>query len=78
MKTFTNFSEALNHFRESGGAMTFSLKHFPYESDTWYVGETDEIHEMTEADPYFATEHALFTGGLTPDQITAELADWED
>ena len=78
MNTYTDFSQALADFRQSGGAMTFSPAHFNRESDTWYVGATDEIQEMSEANPYFCTENALFAGGLTPDEITVELRDWED
>lgn len=69
MKSYTTFTEALADFRLSGGAMNF------YDG-VFQVGDLEEIAEVVTGTAKEATAEALRVGGLSDEQIAAELADW--
>lgn len=73
---YDNFADALSEFRLSGGAMCFASA----TSDDAASWEVTHAEELTECfmDPRAATENALREGGMTDEQVTAELADWQD
>lgn len=78
MKTFNNFGEALAEMRLYGGAMSVSQNNIMLESDTWFVGDYDEIAEIITGTVREATETALTAGGMSPTQIQAELTGWTE
>jgi predicted phosphoadenosine phosphosulfate sulfurtransferase len=87
MKQYTNFSEALEVFRNDGGAMYYVKPHtFTTETgkqsapESWYVGDPDKITEMIPANCTLkeASEYALSKGGMTEEQIAKEMEEWVD
>ena len=73
MKSYKVFDEALEEFRNSGGAMNYDQF-----SQQWSVGEYGEMVDFAETTPREQTEYALLQGGFTGEQIAIELSDWED
>jgi len=77
VRELATFSEALAALRESGGAMHYRQA-TRQEPSYWIVGPCDEIAETTGYSPHKCTVNALRRGGMSDEQITAELAAWED
>ena len=71
MKTFGLFEDALEEFRQSGGAMNYDQH-----SKTWAVGEYEEIAELSDYSPRVQTVFALYAGEFTDEMVDSELADW--
>jgi hypothetical protein len=76
MKYYSDFDQALTEFRESGGAML-------YDEPGWHVGDAVEITEMVNWDGDAktlrdVTEYALEMGKLTGEEISRELAYWQE
>lgn len=78
MKSFTEFSNALEEWRNYGGAMSYSqpVGNIP---GVWFVGEYQEIEEINEnVTPKIQTEIALEKGGLSRVLIEMEMEYWHD
>lgn len=71
MKTFGLFEDALEEFRQSGGAMNYDQL-----DNRWAVGDFVEIDELSDFSPRYQTEYALLAGGFTDEMVELELADW--
>lgn len=71
MVIYADFQEAVHAWRKSGGAMNF------YDG-IWQVGTAIEVAESTGHSARYCTEHALFEGGMSDDQVRHEMADFED
>lgn len=70
-----NFRDALKELRASGGAMNY-YQPTAHEDAGWEVGTYEALKEMVD-NPRHATEEALKRGGMAPEQVAAELADWK-
>jgi hypothetical protein len=76
MRYFTNFSEALADFRESGGAMNVIQPGSGDDGPLFAVGEYEDIADTIDGSPKGATMQALYEGGMTEEEVVAELSDW--
>lgn len=79
-KFYSDFKEALEAWREHGGALSY---YGGYES--WELIDMGTAVDYTIGTnggdfktPRELTEHALAMGGLTPEEIEREMADWQD
>lgn len=70
------FNEALEAFRERGGAMNY-LQNVGNATGGWQVLDAELLIDQG-IDPRKATEDALDRGGMSQEEIAAELADWQD
>lgn len=68
---FQDFTDALQEWRDSGGAMNFSP------SDGWEVVDGRDLADRVDS-VRAATVYALEMGGLSPGQIIEEMTDWTD
>lgn len=74
MITFDNFEEALECFREIGGAMNYHFTTRTYEVEEF----AEELAERINCSAKEATIIALIAGGMTESEVAEELADWID
>jgi hypothetical protein len=77
MSMHPNFDEALAEFRQSGGAMNYHCA-MPDAPEAWQVCDGKELEEQIEGTAREATESALAEGGMSDDEIAAELSDWAE
>jgi hypothetical protein len=80
MAQYVDFSDALEAWRETGGAMNFvaGMGRVHDGPDTWEVSTCEAIAERCTCSAREATVSALLAGGLTEDQVAAEMADWQE
>lgn len=82
---FFTFQEALEAWREQGGVLNYHPQLLPSWQELWEVCDTETAefytrgtHGTRRKTPRELTEHALAMGGLTPEEIEREMADWVD
>lgn len=83
MTIYRTFQEAIRVWREQGGALNYCGNYS--DPERWEVIDIGTAEDYTIGTnggdfetPREMTEHALTMGGLTPEQIESEMADWVD
>lgn len=81
MTIYRTFDEALEAWRELGGVLSYYCS-CSIGPECWELildEETVKDYIGTECvTPREMTEYALAMGGLTPEEIEREMADWQD